>query len=214
MISNTTRSVLGVAALATLSACPYDATAAGLMPVDGGYAYVTPPDSGQFVYASVPDAAVPERLKAPPTREQLCTLYIGDFNNQSDYPHQLGTWIGDVKRIFGEPPRNGVQLKKDDASISYLWSGEGGDPAGITLTFEYVLLNTRDATGYSTGQHFPDSYWLSGIDLRDGSFLDCWRWELNYPGLVPCVGCIDTSMVDGSCIRSAPDGVALMKCFW
>lgn len=179
-----------IALVPLLAGCPYDPSAAGLIKVDGGYVSDLT-DGGVFLPADLLDADVPDMLSKPPTMNQLCMLYIGDLNDQTDYPHRGGTWIEDVKGIIGPPPRNGEMHDKDSATLTYLWKGEGDEPAGITLSFEHVLVQYRGDNGGPDHGCFEPSFWLNGIQMRDGSYLPCWRWELGEPGLVPCPGCIN-----------------------
>jgi hypothetical protein len=189
--------------LPLLAGCPYDASEVGLTKIDGGYEYNVG-DAGYFIADS--DASVgADTLSSAPTMEQLCTLYVGDLNDQNDYPHRTGTWIGDVERIFGPPGRNGAQLGQKDAQLVYLWKGANGDPSGMTLSFEYVLVQYKGDNGGPPHGYFKDSYWLNGIQMRDGSYYDCWRWELNEPGRTPCDGCIDASQFTRSCVVGTPN---------
>lgn len=198
-------------ALLLLSGCPYDAEAAGLTAVDGGYVYG---EGDASIFIPAVDAEVPERLPNAPTMNQLCTLYVGDALDQTDYPRRVGLWIEDVRRIFGEPPRNGIVLGKNEAKLSYLWSGgtdASGDvlePSGMTLSFEYLPLNNLlldddgEFEGFGT-QVLSNSYFLNGIQMRDGVYHDCWRWELREPGLQPCTQCQLDRKKWGNCTLGA-----------
>lgn len=197
------QSAFGVAALALLPGCPYDAAAAGLVVGDGGW-YVPLQASDAAGLPEPVDASVPELLASPPSMDALCTLYIGDMSDQTDYPKELGTWIGDVKRIIGEPPRNGQSYGEKDAHLDYLWRGSKGEPAGISLSFEYLLLNNNaPPESPEAWKQFKQSYWLNGIQMRDGSFYDCWRWQLLRPGLTPCPNCVGWTEVSNTCLAGA-----------
>lgn len=188
----------------TLAGCPYDPEAAGLVAVDGGYVYGDG-DAQVFLPTAVDGGFYgPDILPSPPTRETLCKLYIGDYTDMTQYPHRFGTWIVDAKRFFGPPPRNGQTLGDTDAKLSYLWSGDDDEPAGITLSFEYVALNVEaNGGGAWSNRHLENSYFLNGIQLRGGDFLDCWRWLINEPGRTPCPDCIDHRyLLD--CVKNNP----------
>jgi hypothetical protein len=200
MISKSPRWLIALAPI--ISACPYDPSAAGLTQVDGGYVYGDRPDGGVFIPDI--DASGPDMLAEPPTMNQLCMLYIGDLNKMTDYPDRTGTWIEDVKGILGPPPRNGEMMEKDTATLTYLWKGAGDDPAGITLSFEHVLVQYQGDNGGPDHGCFEPSFWLNGIQMRDGSFYPCWRWEYGDPGRVPCPGCIDASKLSRSCLAGSP----------
>lgn len=177
---------------AVLTGCPYDPEAAGLIAVDGGYVYGEG-DAQVFIPGEVDGGFYgPDLLPEAPSIELLCSLYVGDVREMTDYPTRFGTWINDVQRFYGHPPRNGVVLGKDDAKVSYMWRGENDEPAGLTLSFEYIPLNLVASSGGGwSNRHLNDSYWLNGIQMRDGRYLDCWRWELKEPGYQGCPGCID-----------------------
>ena len=120
-------------------------------------------------------------------------------------------WIEDVKHILGEPQRNGQDYGEKEAHLNYLWRGDEEGPAGIALTFEHVLLNVNaPADTAEAWKPFQNSYWLSGIQMRDGSFYDCWRWQLKEVGRVECPNCIPWDAVTTTCLAGTDDP---RKCF-
>lgn len=195
---------------AVLSGCPYDAASAGLRQVDGGYTYETGDGGTGFIPAVIDGGAYgPDILPKAPSMQTLCTLFIGDMSDSTDYPHRTGTWIGDAIRLIGPPPRNGIELNQDEGLLTYQWSGDDGKTSGgdgMELTFEYVPVQYKGDNGGPPHGYFEQSYWLHGIKLRSNKFYDCWRWDLKDPGHVDCQDCIDLSQFDRSCLADAPHG--------
>lgn len=166
--------------LLALSACPYDPSAAGLVKVDGGYAYATGSDASVFIPAPDVDAEVPEVYGPAPDENTLCELVIGDINDQNEWPHRYGTWIGDVKTILGEPTRNSLNSTFNSANLTYQWQN-----GGLELSFEKVPI------GSGSAQPFPDPFFVNEISVRSPlQFLNC--WDFRYAATAhttPCPSC-------------------------
>lgn len=180
------RNLAAAAALAALSGCPYDETAADITAGDGGLWLGSPDDGGTFLETN-PDGGFygPETLPEAPTMDSLCKLYVGNAKGENDDTKRfIGTWIRDAIAIIGQPPRNGAVLGQDDALLAYQWRSTGGKLAGISMRFDYLPITMPDAAG--VWYQLPDSYFLSAIQLRDGTYYDCWRWQLGIANRSQC----------------------------
>lgn len=167
--------------LLALSGCPapYEAAAAGLVPIDGGWEYPTA-DGGVWLPIADIDADVPQVYGPAPDENTLCMLVIGDISDQNEWPHRYGTWIHDVEMILGEPLRNSLSSSFKSANLTYQWSN-----GGLELSFEKVPI------GSASAMPFPDPFFVNEISVRSPlQFLNCWDFRYATTAhTTPCPDC-------------------------
>jgi hypothetical protein len=199
---------LAVLSVLALSACPYDMEAAGLTSADGGVSFNYA--GGQSFFIPVAGSNSYRPLRAMPSQDQLCMLYIGDMGNHTDYPAHMGSWIEDVRAMWwlGTPTQESDFQGADDVQIGYTYRDpKSNDPTGmstvsLSLRFEYVdavdVTSVIDTGGHWKGTRWYHPYFLSGITAQGFDFLSCWDWrvrERDGSHFTPCPNCVNASQV-------------------
>lgn len=218
------------AGLSLLAGCPYDADAAGLQVADGGVIVPIAGLDGGFLLPNV-DLNSARPLRQLPDRKTLCKLVIGDFYGRTDYPRWVGSWMADIRSasFLGEPPKDGLYIGPDDASLRYTYLAPGesieGQPKTISikLGLEYIaMLDLSQPTWRSNGDEhgvsLDQSFFLSDIQVQGMDFLTCWMRDRResadpYDHFTPCDNCGRLGETYKSCEDGQREGFKREECF-
>lgn len=165
--------------------CGYDMEAAGISVSDaGGLEVPYQLDDGGTAAFELPKDATIRPLPDFPPMEKICMLYIGDWNERTDYPKGVGTWINDVldERFFGPIEGAGDYKDNDGAQLRYTYKHPEipMETASLSLRFERAPMVDLREHSAGDGVPWPDPFFLSGVSIQGlgGDTLPCLDWIL------------------------------------